>query len=256
MGWGFLQITNAITLPSGETLTIDDAPTEPHKDSPLGGPFDTSPAAIDAMIARVDTQLALVARLGSPPIDPAVADARLRDVVQQGAPAQTGDVFELLGRLVLRFLSSLNSPGFDPNVLWPAVGGLGVAVILFIVATLGRALPERVRREVLVRDSPAMERLDPAMHLRSADAAIAAARTREALHELLLYTVTALAGREAIRYDPALTDQELVLRAAAIPHADAFRALVAMYERSWFGMHDPSAADARRARDLALRVAP
>ena len=76
------------------------------------------------------------------------------------------------------------------------------------------------------------------------------------MRALFLYTVTALADRDAIRYDAALTDHELVLRAAAIPNADAFRALVAMYEHSWFGMHDPSAADARRARELALRVAP
>ena len=141
-------------------------------------------------------------------------------------------------------------------MLWPAVGGLGVAVILFILATLGRALPERVRREVLVRDSIAAERLDPTAHLRAADAAIAERRSRDAMRALFLYTVTALADRDAIRYDPALTDHELVLRAAAIPHADAFRALVAMYERSWFGMHDPAASDAQRARELALRIAP
>ncbi len=46
------------------------------------------------------------------------------------------------------------------------------------------------------------------------------------------------------------------MRAAAIPHADALRDLVGIYERSWFGLRDPSVDEARRARELALRVAP
>jgi hypothetical protein len=62
--------------------------------------------------------------------------------------------------------------------------------------------------------------------------------------------------RETIRYDPALTDRELLLRAAAIPHADSLRDLVALYERSWFGLREPSGDEARRARALALQVAP
>ena len=45
------------------------------------------------------------------------------------------------------------------------------------------------------------------------------------------------------------------MRAAAVPNADALRDLVALYERSWFGLRDPGADEARRARSLALRVA-
>ena len=54
---------------------------------------------------------------------------------------------------------------------------------------------------------------------------------------------------------PALTDHELLLRAAAIPNADALRDLVALYERAWFGLREPDAAEAERARSLATRVA-
>ncbi|HKW77783.1 MAG TPA: DUF4129 domain-containing protein, partial [Candidatus Limnocylindria bacterium] len=86
--------------------------------------------------------------------------------------------------------------------------------------------------------------------------ALAGGHPRDAIHALFLYVIAALATREAIRYDPALTDRELLVRAAAIPHADALRDLVAIYERSWFGLRDPSSDEARRARDLALRVAP
>jgi hypothetical protein len=177
-------------------------------------------------------------------------------VQQSNASAAPTDLFDAIGRALLRFLSGLNGPGIDVGSLVPAIGLLGVAVILFIVATLGRALPERVRREVLVRGTEGGQRSDPMVHLRAADAALAGGRSREALHALYLYVITALEVRETIRYDPALTDSELLLRAAAIPHADSLRDLIGLYERSWFGLREPSGDEARRARDLALRVAP
>jgi hypothetical protein len=158
--------------------------------------------------------------------------------------------------VILRFISGLRGPSVDLAQIWPLVGTLGLAVILFVLATLGRALPERVRREVLVRGGVSPERADPAAHLRAADAALGAARPRDAIHALFLYVIAALTTREAIRYDPALTDRELLVRAAAIPHADALRDLTSIYERSWFGLREPSADEAQRARDLALRVAP
>ena len=96
---------------------------------------------------------------------------------------------------------------------------------------------------------------DPAAHRRAAEAALAGGRAREAIHELYLYVLRSLAARELIRYDPALTDHELLLRAAAIPNADALRDLVALYERAWFGLREPDAAEAERARSLATRVA-
>ena len=80
-------------------------------------------------------------------------------------------------------------------------------------------------------------------------------RPREAIHALYLFALNTLVAREAIRYDPALTDRELLLRAAGVPHADALRDLVGLYERSWFGLRDPGVDEARRARSLALRVA-
>ena len=241
-----LRTTTAITVGTS-TLTIDDSAL---------ADFAVTDTGLDGSIARLDAQILLVSRLGSPSIDAATADARLRDVVRQSGPAASGDIFAVLGQLVLRFISGLRNPGIDPRIIETALGALGVAVILFIVATLGRALPERVRREVLVRDAVGSSRDDPAVHLRAADAAIGAGRSREAIHELYLYVIASLEQREAIHYDPALTDQELLLRAAAIPHAEALRALVSSYERAWFGLREPTAAESQRARELALRVAP
>lgn len=241
--------TTAVTPPTGSAVSVDD--------TPLASGIDTSDASLDAAIARLDARLSLVSRAGAPAIDPAFADARLREVVSQsGAASGGGDLFDAIGRWILRFLSSLQGPGPDLGLLWPFIGGLGIAVILFIIATLGRALPERVRREVLVRDAASEARSDPSVHLRVADDALASGRSRDALHALYLYVITALATREVIRYDPALTDRELLVRAAAIPHADSLGDLVTIYERSWFGVREPSQDEARHARDLALRVAP
>jgi len=243
-----LRATTAVTLASGVTVTVDD--------SAIADAIGSSQASIEAAMSRMNARLALIAS-NAPAVDPAAADARLREIVQQSTAASAPtDLFDAIGRALLRFLSELRGPGIDLASLLPAVGLLGIAVILFVIATLGRALPERVRREVLVRGVEGAHRSDPTVHLRAADAALAAGRSREALHALYLYVITALEARETIRYDPALTDRELLLRAAAIPHADSLRDLIGMYERSWFGVREPSGDEARHARDLALRVAP
>jgi hypothetical protein len=243
-----LRATTGLSLGPAGTLVVDDSSL---------AVFESTDAALDAAIARLDAHIVMASRLGAPAIDAATADAKLRDIVaQNNASSGSVDLLDSLTRLIYQFLSGLRGPQVDLLQLIPVIGALGLAVILFILATLGRALPERVRSEVLVRGPGAEERTDPAAHLRAADAALAAGRPRDAIHALFLYAITALSSREILRYDPALTDRELLASAVAIPHADALRDLVNVYERSWFGLRDPSADEARRARELALRVAP
>jgi len=67
-----LRGTSAVTLPSGETLAIDDR-------SLVAG-VEATDGSLDAAIARVNTRIALVSRIGAPEVDPARADARLREV--------------------------------------------------------------------------------------------------------------------------------------------------------------------------------
>lgn len=242
-----LLATTAITLPSG-ALTIND--------SALAERLVSSDAALDAAVALLDTQLTLVSRAVSPSLDAARSDAALRDVLRAVESAQASpSLIDAIVRAFQRFLAGLQGPRVDFGVVWPALGILGAAIIFFVVATLGRGLGERVRTEVALRESAGADRADPARHLRAADEALAAGRPRDAIHALYLYALTSLVAREAIRFDPALTDRELLVRAAAIPHADALRDLVALYERSWFGLRDPGTDEARRARTLALRVA-
>ena len=243
-----LLATTAITLPSGE-LAIDDGA--------LADRIVADNASLDAAVALIDAQIAFAARAISPSIDAARSDAALRDALRPVADAQASP--SLIDAIAERAPAL---PRSDSRVrastsasLWPLVGILGAAIIFFVVATLGRGLGERVRTEVALREAVGADRPDPARHLRAADDALAAGRPREAIHALYLFALTSLVAREAIRYDPALTDRELLVRAAAIPHAEALRDLVGLYERSWFGLRDPGADEARRARSLAMRVA-
>jgi hypothetical protein len=242
-----LLATTAIALPAGE-LRIND--------SALADRIVSSDAALDAAVSLLDAQLALTSRAASTSVDAARSDAALRDVLRAVESAQASpSVLDAIARALQRFLAGLEGPRVDFGLVWPLVGVLGAAIIFFVVATLGRGLGERVRTEVALREASGADRVDPARHLRAADEALAAGRPRDAIHALYLFALTSLVAREAIRFDPALTDRELLVRAAAIPHADALRDLVALYERSWFGLRDPGADEARRARSLAMRVA-
>src|SRR5207245_6787744 len=135
------------------------------------------------------------------------------------------------------------------------VAAVGAAPVVLLVATPGRGLRERVRTGMVIAATGTGVREDPTARLRLADQALARGHAREAIRELYLYAIAALAAREAFRYDPALTDRELLVRAAGIPHADALGDLVALYERAWFGLREPATAEAERARSLALRAA-
>jgi hypothetical protein len=242
-----LSSTTAVALPSGE-LSIDD--------SALVDRLTSNDASLDAELVLIDAQLALATRALSPGVDAARSDAALRDALRavDGSGASTS-FLDAIARALQRFLAGLEGPRVDFGLVWPLLGILGAAIIFFVVATLGRGLGERVRTEVALHEPVGVDRIDPSRHLRAADEALAGGRPREAIHALYLFALTTLVAREAIRYDPALTDRELLVRAAAVPHADALRDLVALYERSWFGLRDLGADEARRARSLALRVA-
>jgi hypothetical protein len=244
-----LRQTTAIQT-RGETVPVDDAAIADLLAQTNGA--NRALPIVDAYVAAAD-------RAAQGGIDPAVADARLRDVL--GTPGDAGTAVSGIAALVqwitsrfAGFLAGLRGIP-DLRFLPWIVAAFGLGLVLFIVATLGRGIRERVRREVLLPDRALAQAEDPAVHRRAAEAALAGGRTREAIHELYLYVLRSLAARELIRYDPALTDRELLIRAAAIPNADALRDLVALYERAWFGLREPDAAEADRARSLASRVA-
>ena len=235
----------------GDTVPVDDGPIADVLAGPNGA---------NAALAILDAYVAISDRAVDRGIDPATADARLREVLGTSgndAGTSTSGIAALLDWIASRlaaFFSGLSGIP-DLNFINWIVAALGIGLVLFIIATLGRGVRERVRTEVLLPDRALARTEDPAAHRRAAEAALAGGRAREAIHELYLFVLQSLAARELIRYDPALTDHELLLRAAAIPNADALRDLVALYERAWFGLREPDAAEAERARSLATRVA-
>jgi hypothetical protein len=244
-----LRQTNAV-ISRGETITIDD-----------GAIADVLAGADGAnrALALLDVYITIADRAVARGIDPAVADARLREAVggETGGTSSAVGIAVILDWIATRIASLFSGLSGVPDLrfLPYIIVALGAALALFIVATLGRGVRERIRREVVVADRARAREEDPAAHLRSAEAALGSGHAREAIHELYLYVLGTLAARELIRYDPALTDRELLVRAAAIPNADALRDLVALYERAWFGLKEPDPVEAQRARTLAARVA-
>ncbi len=242
-----LRQTDAITLPSGPFAVDDRA---------LADGMDTSDASLAIAAELISSQAALAARATGPAVDVARADAALRDSIQSAqVPAQTLSPLDVIVLALASFIAGLTGPRPDLSVLWPALGMVGVALILFVVATLGRGVRERVRTEVALRDVARDEQPAPSQHLGAADVALAEGRPRDAIRALYLFALTSLAAREVIRYDPALTNGELIVRAAGIPNADALRALILVYERAWFGLREPTSDEARSARGLAVRIA-
>ena len=241
-----LRQTTALEVADG-TIGLDDGPLATRL---------TAPAGVQSRaLADLDAYIALVTRAAARPIDPGSADAALREVIGgESVRTGSGSLVDAIVRALQRLGSGLEGPRPDPLVIVQAIAGLGLALLLFVLGTLGRGLRERVRGEVVLRGAGVTSRADPAAHLAAADRAIGEGHAREAVHALYLYALTALASREAIRYDPALTDRELLMRAAGIPHAEALRDLVTLYERTWFGLREPATDEARRARALAVRV--
>ena len=244
-----LRQTTAIQA-HGETLPVDDRPLADIVAGANGA---------NAALPILDAYIAVADRAVDRGIDPATADARLHEVLGNAGSAGTSlsgvaALLDWISSHLAAFFSGLR--GIPDLSFFPwIVAAIGIGLALFIIATLGRGVRERVRREVLLPDRALARAEDPAAHRRAAEAALAGGRAREAIHELYLYVLQSLAARELIRYDPALTDHELLVRAAAIPNADALRDLVALYERAWFGLREPDAAEAERARSLATRVA-
>ena len=251
-----LRGTDHVVLRDGSALPIDDGGLA----SRIGAGDD---AALTGALADLDARISVADIGAASRLTAATVEDRLRAVARP-APAPAQDDQGLLGLIALflgliarafSFVTRQTISAIDPAVLLAIVVGVGLAIALIVLGVLGRGVRERIRREALSGDVRVGATEDPAEHLRRADAAIAAGHAREALHELYLFALAALAARGTIRFDPALTDRELLARAAAIPQIGSLRALVALHERAWFGLKPADRDDAARARELAERVA-
>ena len=240
-----LRQTTEVQL-ADATLVVDDGPLADRLTSD----------AVDREASELSRYLALVNTTLSRRVDAAAADAKLRSLTNDQQLAQRLNLGAIVGTLLQRSAGWLydlvGRP--DPNLLLKGQAVIGVFVALAIVALLIRGTRERIRRETALGMAAGERRADPALHLRAADDALRSGRPRDAIHALYLYAFATLAAREVLRYDPALTDHELLRRAAQLPHADALGDLVQLHERVWFGLRDAREADVARARALAVQV--
>mgnify|MGYP001603574468 FL=1 len=236
-------------LADGTTVGIDDRA--------LADRLSATDDGLARAVADLELLVAQSERAARPGLDPAEADARLRQMVgEHRAREAQVSLADAIARAIVRFLADLRGAPPDPRVPIVAVGGVGTALLLVVLAIMGRDIRERFRREVVLPELRAERGPDPAALLRRADEALASGRAREAIHALYLFAIAALAAREVIRLDPSLTDRELLSRAGAIPQAGALRDLVDLHERIWYGLRDARGEDAARARRLALQAAP
>ena len=242
---GLLRQTTDVELES-TTLTIDD------------GPFADrlTPDAVEREATELGRYLAVATASLARRVDAAAADAKLRSLTTDQQLAQRLNLGAIVGGLLQRFgawlYDLIGRP--DPNVLLNVQAVIGVLVALAIVALLIRGTRERIRRETALGITTGERRTDPSVHLRTADDAQRSGRPRDAIHALYLYAFATLAAREALRYDPALTDHELLRRAAQLPSAAALGDLVQLHERVWFGLRDARDTDVAQARALAVQV--
>lgn len=238
-----LRRTSAVRLPDGTTLPLSDAPLADRVAGPDAG----------VALAHLDSAVAAAERAaGAPPA--AAADARLRELLQRQQTRTSGATFFAIARALADRLFGW-APRPDLALLLPLLGVAGIALAAVLALLIGRGARERVRREVLLPALRDGRRADPAAHLVRADEALASGRPRDAIHALYLYALAALAAREVLPDDPALTDRELLARAAGVAHVDRLRELVQVHDAVWFGLRDPASGEAARARALAVAVA-
>lgn len=240
-----LRRTTEVRLADG-VAAIDDGPLADR----------LAPDTIDRELAELDGLIAFADVAASRRIDGAAADAMLHELTQAQQASDRIDLARILGDTVARIAvwvyDLVGRP--DPLIVVRLQGIIGLLIAVSLVVLIVRGVRERIRQETVLGATASDRHADPSVHLRAADDALRAGHARDAIHALYLYAFASLAAHEAIRYDPALTDRELLGRAAGIPQADALRDLVRLHERVWFGLRDAREPDAAAARALALQV--
>ncbi len=191
--------------------------------------------------------------------DPAQARAPLDAILASPDFRRAADwrdaVATVLRDLFARLFPELRAPLISLDQLTIAAGSIAVALLAIVGrATLG-GVRAKVTREALLVHGQEPRGPSAAEHLRAAAEARRVGRLRDALRELFLAALLALEQRGALRVDPALTDREILARAAHLASASDLEALVALYERAWYGLRDLSDGDLERASELARRIA-
>jgi hypothetical protein len=241
-----LLLTTAVRATDGPVIALDD--------SQLARRLSGTTAAIDAGVADLDQLIVIADRAANPPFDTAQANGLLRDLaIAENTRSQSNDLFTALGALLARLFPSQNAtlpPGGLELTL--TIAGAGLLVVILVI--LVRGVRERIRRETVQPGAHAEAGASAALQLAVAERAAVSGDPRAALHAFYRYAILTLAERRALRYEPSLTDRELLERASALPQVETLRELISLHDRAWFGLKGATVEDADHARTLAERA--
>ena len=238
--------TTAVRTADGSFIALDD--------SRVALRLTATTTAIDAGVADIDQLIALADRAANPPFNVAQANARLRELaVAEEARSGSNDLFSAIGALLARLLPSGNA-GLPPVSVELTLTIAGAGLLVVVLAILVRGVRERIRREVVQPGAHAEAAASAAVQLASAERAALSGDPRAALHAFYRYAILTLAERRMLRYEPSLTDRELLERASSLPQVETLRELISLHDRAWFGLKGATVEEADHARALAERA--
>lgn len=245
---------SGITEVQAGDATFTSLPHEPLQ-ALLRAGDDASLAQASGMLAETIAALDSV-RVGQ--LDPvkarSVLDATLGSSDFRRQPSWTDALAELLRDALAALFPDLRAPQVTNREVAIALTGIVTLLIVIVATNATRGLRAKITREAMLASSGASDRPHASDHLRAADDAIRDGHLRDALRELFLAALAGLEERGGVRLDPALTDREILVRAAGSPRADDLSALVALYEPAWYGVREPTATEVERADELARRI--
>jgi len=180
-------------------------------------------------------------------------EAKIKLAAAEDTRSGGNDLFTALRDLLARLLPS-------PNASLPT-GSVEItltiacaALLVVILAILVRGVRERIRRETVLPGAHTEAAASAAVQLAAAEHAALTGDPRAALHAFYRYAILTLAERRMLRYEPSLTDRELLERASSLPQIETLRELISLHDRSWFGLKGATTEEADHARDLAERA--
>ena len=247
----------AMTILSGVTeVTAGDATYTALPHEPIQSLLrDGSDASLDLASGMVAETIAAIGS-GAGVVDPAHARAVLDAVLASTDFRPQPDWRDALLTILRALLGNtdVRLPQVTRLQLATVLSGV-VALLVAIIATNAvRGLRAKITREAVLAATLVSDRPRAADHLSLAEDAIRRGRLRDALRSLFLAGLAGLEERGGVRLDPALTDREILARAAGSARADDLSSLVGLYEPAWFGEREPTPLEVQRAGDLARRI--
>jgi hypothetical protein len=242
------------TLLETTALRTADGPVIGIDDSRVARRLTFTTVAIDGGVGDVDQLIGIADRAANAPFNVAQANERLRDLaVAEEARSGSNDLFAAIGALLARLLPSAGA-GLPPGSVELTLSIAGAGLLIVILVILVRGVRERIRRETVQPGAHAEAAASAAVQLAAAERASLSGDPRAALHAFYRYAILTLAERRMLRYEPSLTDRELLERASSLPQVETLRELILLHDRAWFGLKGTTVEEADHARVLAERA--